>query len=186
MLTNRSSGLTVAAMAEPVESLESTRRRHGAEEIESSLPIFARRNIGVLLQLLARDFERRARATLQSRGHTELLPSHQVVFASLGRSGARLTALAQQAGMTKQAMGQIVDDLEQLGYVERVPDPVDGRAKIVRFTAAGLDFVCDAAEVLDEIWNEYATRLGASRLEQVQDALHELLRGVRRDSSPAS
>jgi len=174
-------------MAEPVESLESTRRRHGAEEIESSLTIFGRRNIGVLLQLLARDFEQRARGTLQARGHTELMPSHQVVFASLGRSGARLTALAQQAGMTKQAMGQIVDDLEQLGYVERMPDPVDGRAKIVRFTAAGLDFVCDAAEVLDEIWREYSALLGASELEQVQDALHKLLRGVRRrESSSAS
>jgi DNA-binding MarR family transcriptional regulator len=83
--------------------------------------------------------------------------------------------------MTKQAMGQIVDDLEQLGYVERIPDPEDGRAKIVRFTAAGLDFVCDAAEMLDEIWHEYAQMLGVSELEQVQESLHKLLRGARRD-----
>jgi DNA-binding MarR family transcriptional regulator len=85
--------------------------------------------------------------------------------------------------MTKQAMGQIVDDLEQLGYVERIPDPADGRAKIVRFTVAGLDFVCDAAEMLDEIWSEYAALLGTSELEQTQETLHRLLRGVRRDSS---
>lgn len=163
------------------ESLRSPRRGRSSDAIERSLAIFGRRNIGVLLQFLSRDFERRARATLQARGHTELLPSHQVVFGSLGRSGTRLTALAQHAAMTKQAMGQIVDDLEQLGYVERIPDPADGRAKIVRFTAAGLDFVCDAAEVLDEIWHEYAELLGASELEQVQDALHELLRGTRRD-----
>ena len=93
------------------ESLESPRRRT-ATAIESSLAVFGRRNIGVLFQLLSRDFERRARGTLQARGHTELLPSHQVVFASLGRSGTRLTTLARHAGMTKQAMGQIVDDLE--------------------------------------------------------------------------
>jgi len=167
-----------------VESLHSPRRGRAADTIESSLAIFGRRNIGVLLQLLSRDFERRARGTLQARGHTELLPSHQVVFASLGRNGARLTALAQHAGMTKQAMGQIVDDLEQLGYVERIPDPHDGRAKIVRFTAAGLDFVCDAAEVLDEIWRDYATQLGIRELDQLQDALQKLLKGVRRD--PAS
>ena len=164
-------------MAEP---LESPRRGRTSDAIESSLAIFGRRNIGVLLQLLSRDFERRARTTLQERGHTELLPSHQVVFGSLGRSGTRLTVLARHAGMTKQAMGQIVDDLEQLGYVERIPDPADGRAKIVRFTTAGLDFVCDAAEVLDGIWHEYAELLGPQELERVQESLHKLLRGARR------
>jgi DNA-binding MarR family transcriptional regulator len=163
------------------ESIEPRRRGRSVQVIESSLSMFGRRNIGVLLQQLARDFERRARTTLRSRGHTELLPSHQVVFAGLGRAGTRLTVLAHNAGMTKQAMGQIVDDLEQLGYVERTPDPDDGRAKIVRFTDAGLDFVCDAAEVLDEIWREYSALLGAQELDQLQDTLHKLLRGARRD-----
>jgi DNA-binding MarR family transcriptional regulator len=165
-------------MADP---LESPTRGRTPQAIENSLAIFGRRNIGVLLQQLSRDFERRARGTLQARGHTELLPSHQVVFASLGRNGTRLTVLAQHAGMTKQAMGQTVDDLEHLGYVERTPDPEDGRAKIVRFTAAGLDFVCDASEVLDEIWREYAELLGVEQLDQLQDWLHSLLRGARGD-----
>jgi len=160
-------------------------RGRSANAIESSLAVFGRRNIGVLFQLLSRDFERRARGTLRARGHTELLPSHQVVFAGLGRRGARLTLLAQHAGMTKQAMGQIVDDLEQLGYVERIPDPADGRAKIVRFTAAGLDFVCDAAEALDEIWRGYAELLGARALEELQKGLYKLLRGARRDPPAA-
>ena len=165
-------------MAEPIEA---PRRARSTDTIETSLAMFGRRNIGVLLQQLARDFERRTRTSLQARGHTELLPSHQVVFAGLGRSGTRLTVLAHNAGMTKQAMGQIVDDLEQLGYVERTPDPDDGRAKIVRFTEAGLDFVCDAAEVLDEIWREYSALLGSQELDQLQDTLHKLLRGTRRD-----
>jgi DNA-binding MarR family transcriptional regulator len=165
-------------MADPLEAPPI--RSRSPEVIESSLAIFGRRYIGVLLQQLSRDFERRTRGALQARGHTELLPSHQVVFANLGRHGTRLTMLAQHAGMTKQAMGQIVDDLEQLGYVERTPDPEDGRAKIVRFTATGLDFVCDAAEVLDEIWREYAKLLGVEELDHLQDALHLLLRGARR------
>ena len=162
------------------ESLESPRRGRSAQVIESSLSVFGRRNIGVLLQQLARDFERRTRTSLMARGHTELLPSHQVVFAGLGRTGTRLTVRAQNAGMTKQAMGQIVDDLEQLGYVERTPDPDDGRAKIVRFTPAGLDFVCDAAEVLDGIWSEYSSLLGARELDQLQGTLRKLLLGARR------
>ncbi len=163
----------------------SPRRSRNPDLIERSLAVFGRRNIGVLFQHLSRDFERRARATLQARGHTELLPSHQVVFASLGRDGTRLTTLAQHAGMTKQAMGQIVDDLEQLGYVERTPDPEDGRAKIVRFTAAGLDFVCDAAEVLEEIWRDYSRLLGENELDRIQEQLHELMRGTRRDPPPS-
>ena len=77
------------------ERVESPRRGRSAQVIETSLSVFGRRNIGVLLQQLARDFERRARTTLQARGHTELLPSHQVVFAGLGRTGTRLTVLAQ-------------------------------------------------------------------------------------------
>jgi DNA-binding MarR family transcriptional regulator len=153
-------------------------RGRSRKEIDDSLAIFGRCNIGVLLQQLSRDFERRARGTLRERGHTRLQPSHQVVFASLGRTGTRLTDLSQRAGMTKQAMGQIVDDLERLGYVAREPDPDDGRAKIVRFTTAGLDFVCDAADALDEIWREYSAVLGDRELYQLQSTLLKLLRGT--------
>lgn len=156
------------------------RRRHGADRIESSLQELSRYDIGVLLQQLSRDFERRARSTLKRRGHTRLQPSHQVVFSSIGAHGSRLTDLARRAGMTKQAMGQIVDDLEQLGYIERTPDPDDGRAKLVRFTAAGLDFVGDAAEVMAHIWRGYARLLGDGELDQLHKTLRTLLRGVRR------
>jgi DNA-binding MarR family transcriptional regulator len=159
-----------------VDALESSPRN--ADAIDASLATFDRHNFGVLLQRLSRDFERRARSTLRARGHTRLQPSHQVVFASLGRSGTRLTDLAHGASMTKQAMGQIVDDLERLGYVERTPDPDDGRAKIVRFTPAGLDFVCDAAEVVAEIWRDYARLLDSGELDQLQSTLRKLLRGA--------
>jgi DNA-binding MarR family transcriptional regulator len=160
------------------DTAESPRRGRSREAIDRSLAIFGRYDIGVLLQQLSRDFERRARGTLRERGHTRLQPSHQVVFASIGRGGTRLTELSQRAGMTKQAMGQIVDDLERLGYVEREPDPEDGRAKIVRFTAAGLDFVCDAADALDEIWREYSAVLGERELYELQGTLLKLLRGA--------
>ena len=154
--------------------------------IDRSLEIFNRHNIGLLLQQLSRDFERRARATLNARGHTRLQPSHQVVFASLGREGTRLTDLAARAGMTKQAMGQIVDDLERLGYIERVPDPADGRAKIVRFTDSGLEFVCDAADVVAGIWRDYAALLGERCLADLQATLRALLRRARRSEAAAA
>ena len=182
ILTNWSSQLTVGRVADvfPV------RPARDAEDIASSLRELGRYDIGVLLQQLSRDFERRARATLRQRGHTRLQPSHQVVFASIGPQGCRLTDLARRAGMTKQAMGQIVDDLERLGYVERTPDPDDGRAKIVRFTPAGLDFVCDAAEVLAEIWHDYAGLLDPGELDRLQRTLKKLLRGAQDSADGAS
>jgi DNA-binding MarR family transcriptional regulator len=157
--------------------------RRATADAEHSLRLLGRYEIGVLLQQLSRDFERRARSTLKGRGHTHLQPSHQVVFASIGPKGCRLTDLARRAGMTKQAMGQIVDDLQRLGYIERTPDPDDGRAKIVRFTRAGLDFVNDAAEVMARIWDEYAALLGGDELERLQQTLRELLRGVREQAA---
>lgn len=141
--------------------------------------VFRRYPIGILFQQLARDFECRVRATLRARGHTGLQPSHQVVFASLGRDGARLTELAARAAMTKQAMGQLVDDLERLGYVERIPDPIDGRAKIVRLTDAGLLFLGDAAEVVSAIWRDYADLCGERELLRLQSRLGSLLERAR-------
>jgi DNA-binding MarR family transcriptional regulator len=141
--------------------------------------IFRRFHIGLLFQQLARDFEARVRATLRARGHVGLQPSHQVVFASLGGSGARLTALAERAGMTKQAMGQLVDDLEALGYVERTPDPADGRAKIVRLTPDGRAFLDDAADVISAIWCDYAALLGEQELASLQSRLGSLLDRAR-------
>jgi len=145
----------------------------------SALEVFRRFHIGLLFQQLARDFERRARATLRSRGHVGLQPSHQVVFASLGTAGARLTALAERAGMTKQAMGQLVDDLESLGYVERIPDPADGRAKIVRLTPEGRAFLDDAADVISAIWSDYSELLGERELATLQARLGSLLERTR-------
>src|SRR3954463_325514 len=70
-------------------------------------------------------------------------PSHSAVFAQLGRQpgGSRLTELAKGANMTPQAMGELVDELEQLGYVRRTPDPGDRRAKLIALTGRGEDCV---------------------------------------------
>ncbi len=144
---------------------------------------FQRFHIGILFQRLSRNFERRVRATLRERGHTGLQPSHQAVFVGLGHSGTRLTDLANRAQMTKQAMGQLVDDLERLGYVERVPDIRDGRAKIVRLTETGNAFLQDTAEVFTDIWRDYASLLGERELVKLQTHLDSLLEQVRQEEN---
>ncbi|HWC15354.1 MAG TPA: MarR family winged helix-turn-helix transcriptional regulator [Actinomycetota bacterium] len=65
-------------------------------------------------------------------------PKHSAVFAQIDPDGARLTDLARRANMTPQAMGELVDELENLEYVERKPDPSDRRAKLIVPTAKGL------------------------------------------------
>ena len=77
-------------------------------------------------------------ADLGERGYPDLRPGHAALFLSVDRrSGSRLTDLADQTRLTKQAMMSMVDDLETRGYVRRVPDPADARAKLVRPTAHG-------------------------------------------------
>ncbi len=74
--------------------------------------------------------------------------------------GIRLTALAEPALLTKQSMGYLVDDLEAHGYVERVPDPTDRRAKVVRLTARGREVEETVRAVIHQLEAEWAARLG--------------------------
>lgn len=85
-------------------------------------------------------------------------PSHSAVFAQIGPQGNRLTELARGANVTPQAMGELVDELEELGYVERRPDPTDRRAKLIVLTprgheciAAGIATIQDIEERIDQI-----------------------------------
>jgi DNA-binding MarR family transcriptional regulator len=85
-----------------------------------------------------------------------------------------VTELAEAAGMTQQSMGELVDHLEGRGYVERRPDPRDGRAKIVVPTEAGWRGIGAAAERLAEIEDALAGRMGEARFEGLVEALEEL------------
>ena len=68
----------------------------------------------------------------------QISAAHVHITRHLSRGGSRLTELAERAGMTKQAMGTLVDQCEAWGLVTREPDPLDARARRVRFTADGL------------------------------------------------
>ena len=101
------------------------------------------------------------------------------MLAHLGLEGARLTELAEKAMMTKQAMGQLVDEVERLGYVERSPDPSDGRAKIVRFTPKGLELIRRGTEIGDTIQRRYASLIGEEKMGQLRELLEELHYHIR-------
>jgi len=152
---------------------------------ENDLETFRKTNVGQPLMEVAKDFQKRALALFYEFGHTGLQPSHQAVLNYLRLSGTRLTDLAEQASMTKQAMGQLVDELERLGYVTRRPDPTDGRAKIVQFTEQGLELIHDGRKIVAAIQMDYAELIGDKKLSVLRDTLKEL-RGAIRKQTPRS
>ncbi len=129
--------------------------------------------IGALLAIPVQVIGRRVLAALAERGFTDYRPTYQVVFQWCKPEGSRLTELAERAGVTKQSMGEIIDVLEQRGYVERVPDPSDGRAILIRRTERGWEVNRIARQVVEQIQQEWAQALGE---EQFAQLLHDLRR----------
>jgi DNA-binding MarR family transcriptional regulator len=112
---------------------------------------------------------------LHGMGFGEIRPAHGCVFGFIERvGGARLTALADRSGLTKQAVGEAVADLERLGYVERVADPSDGRAKIIRLSERGGEAAAAAEEIFTDIERRYAAEVGEERFEEFRDTLRRL------------
>ena len=113
-------------------------------------------------------------AALADRGAGDLRPSQAFALLLVERAGTRLTDLAARAGITRQAMMQVVDDLQAKGFVRRTGDPSDGRAKIVRMTARGRRHRAEARRALAAVEARTRRRLGDRRYDAVRAALAEL------------
>jgi DNA-binding MarR family transcriptional regulator len=100
------------------------------------------------------------RASLLDAGITDIRPTHGCVFRFLRDDGMRLTELASLAGLTKQSVGEIVDDLTALGYLERYPDPTDKRAKLLRLTKKGKDTQAIGFGLFSKLEAEWAKTFG--------------------------
>lgn len=108
-------------------------------------------------------------------GYDDIRPAHGTVVRHLSLEGTRLTEIAARAQLTKQTIGYLVDDLASLGYVERVPDPKDARARLIRFTQKGLAARMVAIAALADIEAEWAAALGPPKMAQLRALLAELL-----------
>lgn len=102
-------------------------------------------------------------------------PAHSAVFAQISSEGSRLTELARRANMSPQAMGELVDELEQLGYLVRQPDPTDRRAKLITLTEKGHACIAAGITTIDEIEQQLTDRLGARGHKQLRGLLTKLL-----------
>ena len=102
-------------------------------------------------------------------------PSHSAVFAQIRPEGNRLTELAKGANMTPQAMGELVDELEQLGYVTRMPDPTDRRAKLITLTNRGEACIQAGISTIQGIESRIDAALGPRGHAQLRALLTKVL-----------
>jgi DNA-binding MarR family transcriptional regulator len=112
---------------------------------------------------------------LEEAGYRDIREAHGCVFGHIPAEGARLTQLAEAAQLTKQAVGEVATDLERLGYLERVPDPSDGRAKILVLTPKGRVAQETGRRIIREIEADWAARYGERELAILRATLEEIV-----------
>jgi DNA-binding MarR family transcriptional regulator len=132
----------------------------------------------IFSQLLRKPYEAllmRLHAELAAAGYADTYPSWGTnLFHYLREGGLRLTELAERTHTTKQALRYTINQLEAAGYVERVPDPTDGRAKIIRLTERGWEGRRVADEIIASIEHECVQKLGEERMRQFEALLKEV------------
>ncbi len=139
-------------------------------EHDTPRPPLMIRLLNVAFDGFCEDLEQR----LADTPYDDIRISHGCVFGNIDPDGTRLTDLAERARMTKQSVGEVTSDLEQRGYVERVPDPSDGRAKIIRLTERGRAAQALGIGLIDGIEQEWAERFGAERVAALREALESI------------
>ena len=150
----------------------------------ASAPV-ARESFIRLLDVAFAEFDAELSRRLALSAYSDIRPSHGCVFGHVDPDGSRLTDLADRAHMAKQSVGEVATDLEKRGYVERVPDPSDGRAKIIRLTARGRKAQTLGWVLINDIEREWAERFGAKRIAALREAL-EVVTAERRGAMAAS
>jgi len=127
--------------------------------------------LGQLKELAMDELHRR----LHEQGYSEIRPGHGCVFRFIDDDGTRLTELAERSGYSKQAVGEVVADLEGLGYVERVPDPADGRAKTIVLTGRGHEALAAGRQAFAEIEQRWIEQFGEERIAALRETAEQLV-----------
>jgi DNA-binding MarR family transcriptional regulator len=127
--------------------------------------------IGALLRVPAQAIQRRLIKELNAAGFEELRVPHMAVLQYPSPDGVRPGVLAERAGMSKQAMNQLLRSLEGLGYIVRSDAPDEGRARIIRFTKRGRAAYSRIYGILRDIEREWSVELGPDRFAQLKELL---------------
>jgi DNA-binding MarR family transcriptional regulator len=132
-------------------------------------------DLGVLATRLSDATQAELFGRLAEQGHPDLHPRHGAVLAYLDEDGIRPTELARLTGRHKQIVGRMVDELEELGYVERRSDPADRRAKLIVPTDEGLDAIRLADGIVAEIERRHAEAAGRKTYAEFRNVLRTMV-----------
>jgi DNA-binding MarR family transcriptional regulator len=139
----------------------------------------------VLLRLLIRATQAETNEVIgrvQELGFADVRPSYVSVLGVVDTEGTRLVTLARRTGTTRQAVSQLVAEIEAKGYLERGPDPDDGRAVLVRHTTRGRELLATALEVMTDVERRYVEIIGEARMRQLKRTLTLLVDAVDEQS----
>jgi|SRR5579872_1872243 len=131
-------------------------------------------NLRQLLLATSRMVNLRMTALLLQRGHKKFKPTHLNLYSHIDFEGTRLNVLATRASMTKQAMWQLANELQTLGYVRRKIDPSDRRNRIIGLTEAGNNLMLECMDVLSDIEDELKEVVGTTPYAGMRKTLHSL------------
>src|SRR5436190_20575223 len=131
--------------------------------------------VGALLRLLLHDLRARIYEGVVAAGFDDVRPAHVTLFRWPGPDGRRPTEIAADTQITKQAVHDLLRDLEDLGYLEREPDPTDNRARIIRLTPRGKKLHGAAVGIHAQVEDEWARELGEREFARLREKLSRLV-----------
>jgi DNA-binding MarR family transcriptional regulator len=131
-------------------------------------------HVGWRLWQASRAWQAEFAAAMRAAGHAWFTEARAGLLGHIPRGGTRQSALIERSATSKQAVQQLLDGLEAEGVLERLPDPRDGRGKLVRYTRKGLDALQDGDRIKLEIEHGYVARIGRERFDALMDALRAL------------
>jgi DNA-binding MarR family transcriptional regulator len=131
-------------------------------------------DLGQLVANASRSMNTELMRRLADAGHAQVRPSHLAVFGGMEPGGSQITALAQHAGVSRQALSSLVREVESLGYVRTSPDPADRRAVRVELTDAGVRFCLAAIEISTRMTREIEDRWGSAAVDEMRERLRSL------------
>jgi DNA-binding MarR family transcriptional regulator len=131
-------------------------------------------DIGILLLLADQEFVRELREHVAAQGFDDQGRSDGFVFRTLSAGPTTISGLAERLEITKQGAGQIVDDMERRGYIERSPDPSDARAKLLHLTEHGQAALSTARKFHQAYERRLRKQFGDEAIDTLRDVLTDM------------
>jgi DNA-binding MarR family transcriptional regulator len=131
--------------------------------------------VGQLLVRLLREFRRELSVHAAAAGYGDIRDPHLQIFGAIGMGGVRLTNIAARAQLSLAATSELVNDLQELGYLERHPDPSDGRAKLIFLTERGCGLMAHAGDRVATIEAQWSAIVGSRRFTEMCATMQRLL-----------